>query len=584
MEKEVKFFRLVQETAFRHIEISYNNIVKHINRSDRIRLESIDLYRLLYPYIRSRFREQLIAVIPLVIYLALFQIIFLRQTIEDALTITLGIAAVITGLMFFMEGLLKGLMPFGELLGNKLPQKSRLPTLMLITFLLGVGVTYAEPAIGALKTAGSIVDIKKAAYLYMMLNQFGDILPVAVGIGVGIAAVLGTLRFLKGWSLKSLIYITLIPTIGLTILTVLNEQLKSTIGLAWDCGAVTTGPVTVPLVLALGIGIASSGGKGESSLSGFGIVTLASLFPIISVLLFANIIYYVYPVDINNLSAVIATDTTAETSFLSKTPYLEILLGIRATVPLILFLIIVLRFILREKLRNPLYITYGIVLLILGMIIFNIGLTYGLSNLGNQSGGLVPAAFSKLESVEKSPLYSYSLGIIIALLFAFCLGFGATLAEPALNSLGYTVENLTNGIFKKSMLMYSVSLGVGIGIMLGILKITFDIPLHYLLLPLYFAGFLLTIFSSEEYVNVAWDSAGVTTGPVTVPLVLAMGLGIGAQVGVVEGFGILAMASVYPILAVLFTGLYAARKRQLAEDEGEEGIVFEQSKEEGPTT
>jgi hypothetical protein len=555
MEREIKFFKLIQETSFRRIEISYNNLVRHLERQERIKLEAIDVYRLLYPYVNKRFKEQLVTVIPLVLYLALFQILFLRQTIEDALTITLGIVAVIIGLMLFMEGLIKGLMPFGELLGNKLPQKSRLSTIMLITFLVGVGVTYAEPAMGALKTAGSIVNINKAPYLYVMLNQYGDILPVAVGIGVGIAALLGTLRFLKNWGLKNIIYISLIPTIGLTILSVLNEDLKSTIGLAWDCGAVTTGPVTVPLVLSLGIGVAAASSRGSSTLSGFGIVTLASLFPIIAVLIFANAIYYIAPIDINNLTRLSTENGNTELSLFDKTPYLEIILGIRATVPLVLFLLIVLRFIVRERLKNATYITYGIVLLIIGMIIFNIGLTYGLSNLGNQSGGLVPAAFTRLNGVENSPLYQYSIGLILALIFAFFLGFGATLAEPALNSLGITVENLTNGVFKKSMLMYSVSFGVGLGIMLGIVKITFDIPLHLLLIPLYIVGVILTALSSEEYVNVAWDSAGVTTGPVTVPLVLAMGLGFGNALGTTESFGILSLASICPIISVLSMGL-----------------------------
>jgi len=555
MEREIKFFKLIQETSFRRIEISYNNLVRHLERQERIKLEAIDVYRLLYPYVNKRFKEQLVTVIPLVLYLALFQILFLRQTIEDALTITLGIVAVIIGLMLFMEGLIKGLMPFGELLGNKLPQKSRLSTIMLITFLVGVGVTYAEPAMGALKTAGSIVNINKAPYLYVMLNQYGDILPVAVGIGVGIAALLGTLRFLKNWGLKNIIYISLIPTIGLTILSVLNEDLKSTIGLAWDCGAVTTGPVTVPLVLSLGIGVAAASSRGSSTLSGFGIVTLASLFPIIAVLVFANAIYYIAPIDINNLTRLATENGNTELSLFDKTPYLEIILGIRATVPLVLFLLIVLRFVVRERLKNPTYITYGIVLLIIGMIIFNIGLTYGLSNLGNQSGGLVPAAFTRLNGVENSPLYQYSIGLILALIFAFFLGFGATLAEPALNSLGITVENLTNGVFKKSILMYSVSFGVGLGIMLGIVKITFDIPLHLLLIPLYIVGVILTALSSEEYVNVAWDSAGVTTGPVTVPLVLAMGLGFGNALGTTESFGTLSLASICPIISVLSMGL-----------------------------
>ena len=101
---------------------------------------------------------------------------------------------------------------------------------------------------------------------------------------MGLAAVIGTIRFVKGWSLKPLIYLALAPTIGLTLYAWLNPDLRTILGLAWDCGAVTTGPVTVPLVLSLGIGIAASAGKGDSSLSGFGVVTLASLFPIIAVL------------------------------------------------------------------------------------------------------------------------------------------------------------------------------------------------------------------------------------------------------------------------------------------------------------
>jgi hypothetical protein len=162
----------------------------------------------------------------------------------------------------------------------------------------------------------------------------------------------------------------------------------------------------------------------------------------------------------------------------------------------------------------------------------------------------------EMEGFGGSPLYTYLLGILIALAFAWILGFGATLAEPALNALGLTVENLTNGAFKKSMLMYAVSFGVGCGIALGVLKIVYDIPVAYLIVPGYAIAIILTIFSSEEFVNVAWDSAGVTTGPVTVPLVLAMGMGFGSALGVTEGFGILSMASIGPIIAVQATGLW----------------------------
>ncbi len=125
-----------------------------------------------------------------------------------------------------------------------------------------------------------------------------------------------------------------------------------------------------------------------------------------------------------------------------------------------------------------------------------------------------------------------------------------------------TVEHLTNGAFKKKTLMTAVSIGVGFGIAIGVMKIVFDLPLAWLLIPTYLLALILTVFSSEEFVNVAWDSAGVTTGPVTVPLVLAMGLGLGAAVGAVEGFGILSMASIGPIITVLITGLWIKYRAQ----------------------
>ena len=167
----------------------------------------------------------------------------------------------------------------------------------------------------------------------------------------------------------------------------------------------------------------------------------------------------------------------------------------------------------------------------------------------------LPAAFMEIPISEDSPIYTQEIGLVLAIGFAWLLGFGATLAEPALNALGLTVQKLTNGAFKKSMLMYSVAGGVSVGIALGVAKVIFGFDLMTMLLPLYGVGVLMTVFSTEEFVNVAWDSAGVTTGPVTVPLVLAMGLGLGNAVSAVEGFGILSLASICPIVAVLTMGL-----------------------------
>lgn len=573
MAKNIRFGEYVQAVTVDSDSVSYSKLMpkpkldKNGNevaqKPSKLKMSGTDVYNLLQPYISTRFMEQFAAVVPLAAYLALFQIIVLQRSVADASLISGGLFAVLVGLMIFMEGLKLGLMPFGELIGNILPKKLPMPAVLLIAGILGVAVTYAEPAIGTLQVAGSIVDPNKAPYLYTLLNDRAPLTVLLVGLGVGIAAILGTMRFLYGWSLKPMIYLTLIPGAVLTAYCAMDQHLAAIVGLAWDCGGVTTGPVTVPLVLALGIGVANAGGKGDSQLSGFGIVTLASILPVVAVLGLGVYIAQTVPIDVIMAeaaakSASLASSAAAGSSlpWYEVTPGLEIALGVQAIVPLVLFLMLVLFGILREKLPNAFIIGYGLLLAVIGMCIFNIGLTYGLAALGAQAGNLIPAAFTKIDAMPEAPLYSAAVGMFIAAVFAWILGFGATLAEPALNALGLTVQNMTNGSFKKSMLMYAVAFGVATGIMLGVTKLIFNYNLLYILVPGYVIALILTALSSEEFVNIGWDSAGVTTGPVTVPLVLAMGLGFGKAVGAVEGFGILAAASIVPICAVLGLGVF----------------------------
>ncbi|NNE37132.1 MAG: DUF1538 domain-containing protein, partial [Gammaproteobacteria bacterium] len=409
MEREIRFGDFLRQVSLEQQQLSYNALSPEIEQDEegnylpyvapKLSLRSIDVYRILQPYVSVRLQDQIKAVVPLAVYLVLFQLLILKQNVTDSGIITGGIISVIIGLMFFMEGLKVGLMPFGETIGTILPAKAHLPVVMLIAFILGIGVTFAEPAIGALKTAGSIVDVNQAPYLYTLLNEWSGVMVLMVGIGVGFAAVLGTVRFLYGWSLKPFVYFTLLPTIALTAWLSTSDELSKILGLAWDCGAVTTGPVTVPLVLSLGIGIASSAGKGNTSLSGFGIVMLASLFPIIGVqLLGLYVAQTVSPEEIIRAAAATA-GAVQSLAWYERTPGLEVVLGFRAIVPLVIFLIFVMVVVLREKIKHKGEITYGITLCVLGMIIFNVGLSYGLAKLGGQSGGLVPAAFTQLSEV-----------------------------------------------------------------------------------------------------------------------------------------------------------------------------------------
>lgn len=293
--------------------------------------------------------------------------------------------------------------------------------------------------------------------------------------------------------------------------------------------------------------------------------------------------------------------------------------AMQAIVPLSLFLILVLFVLLRERVRRTDEMFLGIGFAVIGMTLFSLGIEAGLSRLGGDIGTSLPSSFKAIEighqrevirnfdpdivspaitkdgtiqeffnrqssdgiqqlpyhpenfdpetrqyeyTPIRGPISSGFLGILIVIGFGFMMGYSATLAEPALNTLGLTVEELTVGTFKKSLLMQAVAIGVGVGIAFGVAKIIYDWPLVWMLMPPYFILMILTVISSEDFVNIGWDSAGVTTGPVTVPLVLAMGLGISNQVSSIEGFGILALASVWPILSLLLVGLHVTRKRR----------------------
>lgn len=639
-------------------------------KKGKIKITLKDSLGLLGPFIQSRLLEQIKSIWLIIVYLFFFQTIVLGIPVARGAAIVMGIGFVIGGLTLFMEGLVLGLMPLSERVGIRLPQRVGLFTIMGFAFLLGLLSTLAEPAIQVLQTAGKSVNAWEAPLLFMLLNQYAKALVLSVGGGVGLAVALGMVRFYYSWSLKPLIFILTSALILVTGWAYFIPNLRFITGLAWDCGAVTTGPVTVPLVLSLGIGISRMVGTTESGATGFGVVTLASLFPILTVFLLGIALLKTAPPPMNEaeffskenrnqvqalfesddhmaayalrvagdegrrayfgetgeaLSDIhkgndedLAHSNINDQSLFKKSLMISIKAIGLLTVPLFLIMIAVLR----EKLPHADEILLGLVLTVLGMCFFNIGIETGLDKLGRQVGSMLPASFrtidlpgnhkticpfskdllytavtpegnthafffssegKKVKTVPfkeenfdassgcyrfketKGPLFGREMsswGVWVVLLFAFVMGFGATLAEPALNALGITVEELTVGTFRKSLLMRSVAIGVGIGLSVGVAKIVWEIPLAFLLLPPYVLLLFLTLISSEEFVNFAWDGAAVTTGPITVPLVLSVGIGIGSQVGVVEGFGLLASASVFPILSVLIVGLYINQVRK----------------------
>ncbi len=668
-----------------------------------------DALPMIYGYAKVRILEQTKSIAFIILYLVLFQTLLLQVPLENALGTAGGLALVIFGLTFFLEGLVLGLMPIGERVGVKLPLKVGILVICIFGLILGFGATFAEPAISALRTAGSTITAWDSPLLFMLLEHHSDALVISVGIGVGVAVSLGMCRFYFNWPIKPLIYITIPILLILSLYASFDPNLSKIIGLAWDCGAVTTGAVTVPLVLALGIGVSRASSKGGASSGGFGIILLASAFPVLAVLILgiflnagapqpttevqffspagrkmANKIFtdqdefvwhlfthgseegrHAYFGDqatyekallaldadpilqkkylrnmslpkwiINHASVEerhILTEVSLKnievpvTTKVTETLSQETIAGLRAVIPLTLLLLIVLLLFLRENLRHKDEITLGIVFTLIGMILLTSGIRLGLGSLGAEVGTHLPKAFASEEKfvdrvvihdfdssmlykavavdgtqktffniydhlydhdemrpiefkarqydvaenrythiITEQPLFSrrYTMiGFVLVLVFGFGLGYGATLAEPALNAMGMTVENITVGVLKRTQIVQVVSVGVGSGIILGLSRILFDLPLIWIIIPSYLLLLILTYFSEDEFSAIAWDSGGVTTGPVTVPLVLAMGLGIGAELHVSDGFGILALASTFPIITVLVYGLYSRSKQ-----------------------
>jgi hypothetical protein len=672
---------------------------------EKKKIHFLEALTMLFVYAKERILEQLKSVAFIIFYLVVFQTIILGVPLANALGTAGGITLVIFGLAFFLEGLILGLMPIGERVGVKLPTKVGIFAISVFGIILGFGATFAEPAISALRAAGATITAWDSPLLYMLLDSYTDILVISVGIGVGLAVALGMCRFYFNWSIKPLIY-TIIPTLLLlTIYVSLDENLSKIIGLAWDCGAVTTGAVTVPLVLALGIGVSRASNKGGGSSGGFGIIMLASAFPILAVLILGIMLNFSVPKSTGEIQFFSPNNTSTATQlfgdeakivqhafthgseegrrsyFVTEKAYIEAIIslhthpelkekylgntslegwiinkasdnertlladvdisnynsseteslvetlseeaigGMRAVIPLSLLLLLVLLLFLKEKLRYKDEVALGIGFTLIGMILLTSGIRLGLASLGSEVGGQLPKAFATEEKfinrvvindfdttlvfntiatdgtqksffniyennqikpiefepyrfnqekqqytrvITQKPLFSDKLtflGIGLVLLFVFGMGYGATLAEPALRALGMTVESLTVGAIKQKQIVQIVSIGVGIGITLGMCRILFDLSLVWLIVPSYIVLIILSIFSEEEFTAIAWDSGGVTTGPVTVPLVLAMGLSIGGVLNISDGFGILALASAYPIITVLLYGLYVRTKQ-----------------------
>jgi nitrogen regulatory protein PII len=477
--------------------------------------------------LRESFRDLL----PIMIVILFFQLAIIQAVPENWLSTSIGLLIVGFGLAIFLQGLEIGIFPVGENLAKEFAARKNTFLILLFSFLVGFGTTIAEPAL--------LVIAQKAASISSGRID-ADILRYVVAFSVGFAILLGSYRIIRGHPIHYYIIAGYILVVSVTFFAP-----QEIIGLSYDLGGVTTSTVTVPLVAALGIGLASSIKGRNPVIDGFGLIAFASLTPMIFVQVYGIAVYNLVEAK-QGIDIVVQTASTAvpTSTHITLEFIFNGILGVLKDVAPIIFIILFFQYaILKKPIDNLKTVTLGVVLVIFGLYAFILGLEMGLFSLG--------------ESMAYQLTQGNSVFIIFA--FAFAIGFSTTMAEPALMAIAKKSKEISDGKINDFALRLFVATGVAIGIALGAFRIIDGGHIHYYIIVGYIVVIILTFIAPRYIIPIAYDSGGVTTSTVTVPLVAALGLGLATNIegrsALIDGFGLIAFASLFPMITVMGYGI-----------------------------
>jgi hypothetical protein len=485
--------------------------------------------------------------LPIIVVVAFFQFVIMRQVPDDLLPITFGLLVVVLGVALFLQGLELGIFPIGKNLSNDFAKKGSLSLLMIFGFCLGFSAVIAEPALIAVADQAELISEGR-------VNGFTLRLLVAVSVGVVVA--LGVVRIILGHSLHWYMIIGYIMVVLVTFFAP-----PEIVGLAYDSGGVTTNIVTVPLIAALGIGLAVSL-RGRNALThGFGLVGLAVMVPMISVQVYGIIVYTFGEAGAVDAAAAAMMDPAVEE--VVSTTAGSVLLGMltdllkmfRDVLPIIAVVLFFQYLVIRKPIAHMHKVVGGFVLVIVGLYAFVVGLKLGLFPIGQSMA-------EQLIGLDR---------VVFVYLFAFSIGFATTMAEPALIAIGQKAEEAGKGKLNGNVIRVLVAIGVAIGITIGVHRIIAGDSIHHYIMGGYTLVILLTWLAPTYIVALAYDLGGVTTSEVTVPLVTALGIGLATHIEgrnvLIDGFGLIAFASIFPIVTIM---LYAISVELVARARGVE--------------
>lgn len=472
--------------------------------------------------------ESLFSVLPIVIIVFILCLYISPMQPDLLLTFLVGALMLIIGMGLFSLGAEQSMTPIGNQIGTALTRTKNLPLILAVSFLLGFAITIAEPDLQVL--AQTVPHISNTVLL------------ITVGAGVGFFMSVCMLRILTGMRLRLL----LIFFYAIIFLLAFFAD-KNFLGIAFDSGGVTTGPMTVPFILALGLGVSNVRSDKNAEADSFGLVALCSIGPVLAVLILG--FFYKDNAAVADLStASYGTTTDIGYAFLHAIPHYLKETAI-AMLPIIVIFFLFQFTLLHLDSRNLGKIMIGLLYTYIGLVLFLTGVNIGFSALGAELG----AALSSGKSVWW----------LIPL--AMAIGWFIISAEPAVAVLEKQIETVSAGAIPGRVIKRSLSIAIALAMGLSMIRVLTGISLFWFLIPGYTTALILTFFVPDIYTAIAFDSGGVASGPMTATFMLQFFMGASIALGgnvLQDAFGVVALVAMMPLVSIQLVGLFYERKQK----------------------
>ena len=482
-----------------------------------------------------KLKEAAISVLPvclIVLVLCLTPLVSLSKT--ELAAFLISAVLLVVGIGLFNLGADIAMTPMGEQMGAGLTKSRKLSLLVFAAFVMGFLITVAEPDLSVLAEQVSAV-------------MSGTLLIVTVGAGVGLFLMISVLKIVTKKNLASLLMFFYMMLFAICAL--ITEKGKAgMLPLSFDSGGVTTGPITVPFIMALGVGIATTVGGRHSSENSFGLIALCSIGPMLAVMalsLFSK-------GDLSYTLPDYSVEAGLGENFL---PALGLVIGEVALAlgMIVAFFIVLQVFILKLPKKKLTQIAIGIVYTFFGLVVFLLAVKIGFMPIGYKIG---------TELGTKSKWLLAGFGLV--------LGLVVVLAEPAVHVLNKQVEEVTDGMITKRSMVVALSLGVGVSIGLSLIRVAFRFSILYYLIPGYLISLGLSFFVPKIYTAIAFDSGGVASGPLTSSFILPLTIGAAEMLvgesGIMDyAFGVVAMVAMTPLITIQALGFRAVMAKKVRE-------------------